>query len=143
MSERARSFGILVLAIFFALSALVLVGVGAALLLPGSKLEVVWILYPARRALLMPYHAWLGPAFLALALVMAGAGTGCFLRHRWGWALSIIIFAVNGLGDAAQLFMGRTLEGSVGVVVAGGLLWYLTRPAIRTSFKIPHSATRL
>jgi hypothetical protein len=133
MSE-TRPWGVLLIAVFFAAATLVLVAVGTALLLPGSKLEAVWTLYPARRALLMPYRAWLGPGFLLLSAAMASAGAGCLLHRRWGWWLSAAIFAANGVGDMAQLLMGRVLEGGVGVAVTAAVLIYLSRPAVRAAF---------
>lgn len=122
------------IAVFFALSICILVSVGTALLLPGSAMEVVWNLYPARRAELMPYRAFMGPGFLALATVMLLASVGMFRFRRWGWWLAVTMFAANGLGDIAQLSMGRVLEGAIGVTVAGAILYYLTRPRVRRAF---------
>jgi hypothetical protein len=127
---RTRPFGIFLIAIFFALATSILVGVGAALLFPGSGFEAIWRLYPARRALLLPYRIWLGPGFLVLAIAMATASVGCFMHRRWGWRLAVAIFAVNGLGDAAQLVTGHIREGGIGVAVAGALLFYLFRPGV-------------
>jgi hypothetical protein len=122
-----RPWGVFLIAIFFALASVILVSVGTALLVPGSPLDAIWRLYPARRALLMPHRAWLGPGFLALAVAMASASVGCFRRRRWGWWLAVAIFAANGLGDAIQLVMGHILEGGIGVAAAGAILFYLSR----------------
>jgi len=48
------------------------VGAALALLLPGSLMEAAWLLYPERRAILIPHHLWLVPASLSLA-----AANGC------------------------------------------------------------------
>ncbi len=98
-------------------------------------MEAVWRLYPARRALLMPYRLWLGPGFLMLAIAMASASAGCFLKRPWGWWLSAMIFAINGLSDAAQILIGRVLEGGIGVTAAGAILFYLSRPNVRGAFR--------
>jgi hypothetical protein len=127
--------GILFIAIFFAVATCILLSVGTALLFPGSIMEAVWRLYPARRALLMPYRLWLGPGFLTLAIAMASASIGCFLKRRWGWWLSVAIFAINGLSDAAQILMGRFLEGGIGVAAAGAILFYLSQPSVRGAFR--------
>lgn len=135
MTNAPRSpLGVLLIAIFFAAATCILVGVSAALAFPGSQFEAIWRLYPARRALLIPYGHWLVPGFLALAITMAAASIGCFRRSRWGWRLAVGIFAVNGLGDAAQLAMGRILEGAVGVAVTSVILMYLFRPGVRRAF---------
>ena len=66
-------------------------------------LEVIWKLYPARRAMFMPYRVWLGPGFLILAIVMASASIGCFRRRIWSWWLAVVIFLINGLSEAGQI----------------------------------------
>jgi hypothetical protein len=129
-----RSLGVFLIALFFAIATCILLGVGTALLLPGSKLEVIWKLYPARRAVLMPYRVWLGPGFLILAIVMASASIGWFRRRIWGWWLAVVIFLINGLSDAGQILIGHFLEGGVGVAVAGVILFYLSRPHVRGAF---------
>ena len=126
-----RSLGVFLIALFFAIATCILLGVGTALLLPGSKLEIIWKLYPARRAMLMLYRVWLGPGFLILAIVMASASIGCFRRRIWGWWLAVVIFLINGLSDAGQILIGYFLEGGVGVAIAGVILFYLSRPHVR------------
>jgi hypothetical protein len=129
-----KLLGVSLIAIFFAIATCILLGVGIALLRPGSMLEVIWKLYPARRALLMPYRMWLGPGFLILAIVMVSASVGCFRRRIWGWWLAIAIFVVNGLSDAGQILIGHFLEGGIGVAVASAILFYLSRPKVRGTF---------
>jgi hypothetical protein len=131
---KANSYGVLLIAIFFAVATLILLSVGTALVAPGSWFEAIWQLYPARRSLLLPYRTWLGPGFMILAFVMASASIGCFRRRRWGWWLAAAIFSVNGLGDAAQILIGHVLEGAIGVSVAAAILYFLSRPQVRETF---------
>ena len=122
------------IAMFFAAATCILVGAGTALLFPGSATEMVWKIYPARRALLMPYREWLGPSFVVLSFAMASASIGCFRQRKWGWWSAVAIFAVNGLGDAAQFALGRFAEGGIGMAVACAILFYLSRPNVRHRF---------
>jgi hypothetical protein len=131
---KPRAFGVLLIAIFFAAAAAMLIAAGLALLLPGTPAEIVWRLYPARRPLLMPYREWLGPGFLMLSAVMAAASFGCFTRRGWAWGLAVAIFAANGTGDIAQLATGHVVEGGIGVAVAAAILFYLSRPATKAAF---------
>ena len=124
----------LLFGIFFAFATCILVTVGLALIFPGSAFEAIWRLYEARRATLMPYREWLGPAFLVLAAVMVVAFWGNLTRAEWGRALAIGIFAGNGIGDVGQLFMGHVLEGLVGIAFAGVLLFWLTRPQTKALY---------
>lgn len=48
--------------------------------------------------------------------------------------LVVTIFAVNGLDDAAQILIGRFLEGGIGIVAAGAILFYLSRQKVRGAF---------
>ena len=135
MSADTRPWGVVLLAIFFLAATMILVGVGVALLLPGSLMETVWLTYPERRAILMPHRLWLAPAFLSLAVAVAAASIGCFKQRTWGWWLATTIFAVNGLSDAGQIVLGHVAEGVTGVLVAGAILFYLTRPNVRAAYK--------
>lgn len=130
-----RPRGVFLIALFFAVATLILLGVGFALLLPGTAMESVWLTYPARRAVLMPHRDWLGPGFFALAGAMAAASIGNFHKYWWGWWLAAAIFAVNGLADAAQIALGHWAEGAVGVLAAAAVLVYLTRPAVRAAYR--------
>jgi hypothetical protein len=127
-----RPIGIFLIALFFAASTCVVLSVGTALVWQGTALDAVWDIYPSRRGMLMPWRSLLGPLFLGLAIPMAAASVGCFLRRRWGWWLAVLIFAANGAGDMVQLFLGRYVEGGVGVLAAGAILFYLMRPEVRT-----------
>jgi len=99
----ARPFGLFLIAIFFCVATFILVAVGIALVWPGTTLDAIWQLYPARQAMLMPHRLILGPAFLGLAVAMACASAGCFLRRKWGWQHAILIFGVNGLARLPAL----------------------------------------
>ena len=63
-----------------------------------------------------------GRGFLFLAIGMLLASVGMFRYRRWGWWLALRMFAANGLADIAQVFMGRVLEGAIGVTVAGAII---------------------
>ena len=126
--------GVMLLGAFFCVATLILIAAGSALVWPDTFLEAVWKVYEARRATLMPYRQIAGPGFLALSLAMAAASAGCLGRHEWGRRLAIAIFAVNGASDVAQLILGHYLEGGIGVVAAGLLIFWLTRPLTRSVF---------
>ena len=66
---------------------------------------------------------------------LAQAAVGWFRRRRWGWILGTSIIAVNALGDLVNLAIGEHLKGTVGVIIAGLLLVYMTRPRVRNYFK--------
>jgi hypothetical protein len=99
------------------------VGVALALLLPGSLMEAAWLLYPERRARLIPHHLSLVPASLSPAVAMAAANIRCLKQCKWGRWLAQTIFAVNGLSDACQIVSGHVAGGVIGVLLAGAVLF--------------------
>jgi hypothetical protein len=123
---------------FFAIATCILLGVGMALLMPGSKLEVIWKLYPARRSIHMPYRMWLGPEFLALSIVMVSASIGCF-RRRSGFLdcseqadkMNTATIDVACLGDTQRrlsaAFRGRK-QGARISFASEDLLWKTLTP---------------
>lgn len=131
---RAHRVAIFLFGVFFLAATVILISVGTALLWPGTPLDAIWLLRPDREALLTPYRQSLGPAFLLLAIPSAFASIGCFLRQPSGWWVAVAIFAANGVGDIVQLVTGHFLEGAFGVLVAGALIFYLTRPSVRAAF---------
>lgn len=126
--------GIRSIAVFFAIATCILISIGWALAMPGTFFDAIWLLRPSREAMLMPYRALLGPGFLALAIAMALASFGCFARRPWGRWLAIAIFAANGTGDFVQILMGHVVEGVIGVIVAGALIYFLTRRSVAEAF---------
>lgn len=129
--------GIVLLAIFFDLATCILISAAIALLWPGMPFDVIWLLAPDRRQLLMPYRQWLGPLFLLFVIPAAFASYGFFQRRPWARQLAIAIFAGNGIGDALQMARGHAWGGALGVTVAGLLLLFLTSSAVRTEFEGP------
>jgi len=107
---------------------------GITLALPGTKLDHIWALNPAAHRQLAPLGRTVGILFLALAAVLLLAAVAWRRRRRWGWRLTVLIIAVQALGDAINLARGDLLRGGVGAVVAGCLLVYLLSPGVRRAF---------
>ncbi len=106
----------------------------ATLIFPGTVLDHAWRLNPVAYAQLAPLGAPVGMAFLFLAAVLALAAIAWSRRRRWGWALAVAIIAIQVVGDFANLLRGDLLRGIVGVLIAGALLFYMTRQRVRAAF---------
>lgn len=122
-------------AVFLFFGAAVALLAGTTLIFPGTFLDRAWRLNPAAYAQLAPLAAPVGIVFLVLAAVLAVAATGWLRRRRWGWVLAVVIVAIQILAGFANLLRGDLLRGAAGVVIAGALLFYMTRPGVRTAFK--------
>jgi hypothetical protein len=59
---------------------------------------------------------------------------GWFKRCLWGWRLAVFIIATQVLGGWVHFFLGRVVEGGVGVAIAGARLVYLLRVTVRAIF---------
>jgi len=52
-----------------------------------------------------------------------------------GWWLTTTIFAENGSSDAGHIVLGHIAGGVIGLLPAGAILFYLTRPGVRAAYK--------
>jgi len=109
---------------------------GITLVWRGTALDSMWTLNPRAYRELAPWGQPIGFLFLSLAVVLALAGTGWLKRKRWAWWLAVVIIGTQVLGDATNFFYRRTLQGVVGVTIAGALLIYMTRPYVRAIFAV-------
>jgi hypothetical protein len=108
---------------------------GITLVFPGTWLDRIWVLNPAGHAGLMALPKPVRLLFPVLALALLCAGVSWLKRRFWGWMLAAVLVAGNLIGDLARLAQGDWLGGSVGVAVAGALLFYIARPGTRSFFR--------
>jgi hypothetical protein len=104
------------------------------LLWRGTSLDRIWRLNPAAYRQLAPLGRGVGGLFLLLGLALAAAGIGWFRRRLWGWRLAVAIIAIQIIGDVVNCIRGDWQHGAIGVVIAGALLLYLLRSAVRRAF---------
>lgn len=108
---------------------------GITLIFPGTFLDRAWAINPTGHAGLRALGRWVGFLFPLLGLTLAAAGIGWLQSRRWGWMLAVLLIGANAIGDLARLVSGAWLEGAVGVLIAGALLIYMTRPVMQHFFK--------
>jgi hypothetical protein len=133
-ASRARALTPLITGVFFAVATGITAVVGISLLLPGSALDAIWSIKPAEHEQLLRAGNLAAVGFVGLAAIMAVASLGAFRRRRWAWRLALIIFAINGVGDAARIALGAPAEGTVGVAVVALIIFWLTRRRVRDMF---------
>lgn len=107
---------------------------GTTLTWPGTYLDRMWTLNQRAYDQLAPLGRVVGIPFLLLAVVLAFAGVGWLKFRVWGWRLAVAIIAIQVSGDLVNAFMGDVVRGGIGLVIAGAILVYLLRPAVRAVF---------
>lgn len=128
--------GLTAMGIFLMFGACMAMLAGITLTWPGTPLDRVWVLNPRAYSLLASTGKPVGLLFLCLSIALAFAATGWLKRRQWGWQLAVAIIGTQVLGDFASIFLGRTVEGAVGVTVAGALLYYIARRRVRDAFAV-------
>jgi hypothetical protein len=129
-----RPRGWLAIGIFLIWGAAMATFAGVTLIFPGTFLDRAWALNPVGHAGLTARGRWVGFLFPLLGLTLAAAGMGWLKRRRWGWVLAILLIGGNAAGDLVRLASGAWVAGTVGVLMAGALLVYMTRPGMRHVF---------
>ncbi len=132
-----RPLGILIVAIILFFAALMALIVGISLLVPGTALDVLWTLNPSVHVGFTQMGKILGVFLLILGIIILFTGVGMLKGQRWAWWITVIIFTANAIGDVARISMGGNdiYGGMVGILIAAGFLFYLTRPSVKDFFK--------
>jgi hypothetical protein len=129
-----RPLGFTAIGVFFFFGFVMASLAGTTLVHSGTVLDKMWKLNPVAHEQLMPLAPTVGFAFLLLAWALLFAGIGWLKRRRWGWILGTAIIAINLCGDVFNASRGEWLKGSFGILVAGLLLYYMTRLRVRRYF---------
>jgi hypothetical protein len=127
--------GMTAMAIFLFFGAATASLAGTGLVWRGTALDRMWELNPRAYAELAPLGRVVGIPFVLLGVTLAVAGAGWLKRRRWGWWLTVAIVATQVLGNLVNIFLRHFVEGGIGAMIAGSLLFYLLRSKVKTVFK--------
>src|SRR5208337_1982089 len=131
-----RPKGVLIVAIILFFAAVVALIVATSIIFPGTPLDVIWALKNSFPAGFRNTSAGMifGYFLLVLGLLMLSTVYGLVKGRKWAWWIVIIIFAVNGIGDAVSVALGGGINGISGILLAVVFVFYLTRPGVRKFF---------
>lgn len=101
---------------------------------PGTFLDRLWDLNRPAHIGLEALGRIVAAPFTVLSVVLFLTAVGWFRRRYWGWLLGVSVIATNLAADFVHALMGDWFRSGVGVIIAGTLLFYLARPAVRTYF---------
>jgi len=126
--------GFTAIGVFLFFGAVMATVAATTLLWRGMALDRIWALNPTAYQQLAPLGGTFGFLFLLLGATLTAAGIGWLRCRLWGWRLAVAIIATQVLGDVVNCLRGDLLRGGIGVIIAGALLLFLLRPAIRATF---------
>lgn len=131
---KKSSRGMTAIGVFLLFAAVIASLAGTTLVWRGTALDRMWELNPRAYRDLAPFGKVAGTSFLLLGVTLASAGIGWFRRCLWGWRLAVVVIATQVFGDMVNALRGRVVEGTIGVAIAGALLFYLLRTNTRAAF---------
>jgi hypothetical protein len=132
--EDERPRGFVPIGVFFLFGGTMAAYAAVTLLKPGTVLDRLWAVNETGHVQLATMGKSAGLIFVVLSALMFTTAIGWFHRRYWGWFLGTAIVAINATGDLINGVMGEWLKGSVGVAIAGLLLFYMTTSAVRNYF---------
>ena len=133
MERKPRT--IAVVAGFLFLAAAIAMVIGESLLFPNRLLDSMWQFNPPAAELFQRMGRWSGVPLILLAIATGAAGIGFLRRKQWSWWFAILLFAVDGLGDALSFFAtGNVLKSSAGLLISGTFVYFLSRRPVRLYF---------
>jgi hypothetical protein len=130
----ARPRGFFLIGAFFVFGATMAGYAAVTLLEPGTFLDALWTLNQTGHAGLLTLGTGGALLFVVVCAGMVVASVGWFRRRLWGWRIAVAIVAINMVGDIMNFGLGERLKGTVGVLIAGLLLIYISRSAVRDYF---------
>jgi len=120
---------------FLFLAAAIAMVIGESLLFPNRLLDSMWQFNPPAAELFRRMGRWSGVPLILLAIAASAAGIGFLRRKQWSWWFAILLFAVDGLGDALSFFAtGNVLKSSAGLLISGTFVYFLSRAPVRLYF---------
>jgi hypothetical protein len=129
-----RPVGVLIVSIFLLAGTVIAIVTGVSLAHSGTFLDPIWNLNRTAYVQFAFLGKLAGYLLLGIAVITGSAGYGLLKARKWAWWMAVSIFAVNGAGDAVNIFIGEPLKGIVGLAIAGCFLFYLLRPATKAFF---------
>ena len=131
-----RPKGVLIVAVIVFIAALLALIVGVTIFIPGTPLDMIWMLknsFPtgfrsSSTGIIFGYF------ILILGLILIAAVWGLIKGMKWAWWIVLIVFLVNGIGDAISIVFGGGINGISGVLIVSAFIIYLTRPNVKKYF---------
>lgn len=132
---QARPRRISALSLFFGFGAAISFLCVIALLFPGGLLEPMWRLNPRAHSAFVSMGPWAIALLVPLSAACGITGAGLWYLKSWGYYLAIVLLLCNLIGDLYNTISGTEPRAAIGIPVVITILFFITRPAIRSIFR--------
>ena len=135
---KTRPKGVIIIAIIVFIAALLALIVGISIFVPGTPLDMIWSVknsFPTGFKSSVTGIIF-GYFIVILGFLLISAVYGLLKGMRWAWWVVLVVFLINGIGDVVSVISGGGLNGISGIVIISAFIIYMTRPNVRTYFKI-------
>lgn len=132
-----RPKGVLIVAVVVFIAALLALIVVLTIFIPGTPLDMIWTLKNSFPTGFRSSSIGIifGYFILILGLILLAAVWGLLKGMKWAWWIVLIVFLVNGIGDAISIVIGGGINEISGVLIVSAFIIYLTRPNVKKYFK--------
>lgn len=132
-----RPWTVAVVAGFLFAATVIAVAVGISVLFPNPMMDRLWRLNPSGAIAFHAVGRISGVFLLALGVGTFTAAHGLLRGQRWAWWFSILLFAVDALGDLVSFFATHDAVRSLfGIAISLVFLYFLTRPRVFRYFAL-------
>jgi len=129
-----RPAGVTALACFFVFGVLASGLSFISLLTPGGPLEPMWQVNPRAHQAFTRLGGWAALLLGIVCVACAASAFSFFTGKRWGCRLGAVLLLLNLACDIVNAALGAEPRALAGIPVVVAILWYLSRPQVRTFF---------
>ncbi|MGI8820469.1 MAG: hypothetical protein ACR2ID_06350 [Chthoniobacterales bacterium] len=126
-----RPLGVTLLAGFFTFGVLMCMLTVLLLLVPGTKMDLIWRVNPEAQRSFASIGGWAFLLMLTTATACAASAVGLWRGAEWGRRMAIAVLLVNLLGDLSGAVLRGDLRTLIGLPISAALIAYLCGRRVR------------
>jgi uncharacterized membrane protein (DUF2068 family) len=81
-----------------------------------------------------PMVMGLGIFALVMGVLYLITAYGLFALKPWAWMVAVVVQVLTLVSHGFSIFQGQLAGAVVGILIAGGILYYLLRPHVKAAF---------
>lgn len=130
-----RPTGVTVLAVLSAIGGLLALLFGSLLTFMGPAISVEMAATDeALGAATGPLMMGFGVFVLVIGVLYLITAYGLFALKPWAWMVAVVVQGMSLLSHGFSIIQGQVAGAGIGILIAGGILYYLFRPHVKAAF---------